>query len=180
MKKPHLWLYLVLAIALLATSCKKKSSPEPNDDPELPPKTQTGADTFGCRINGVPWIPKGIPFSVSRLVASYDSNFLNGTLNITARRRLSTSSETIILFSDSLKTIGTYPLTIPKKQGAEYINWDNGNCSFHARDIYERVGTMTLTKLDIRNNIVSGTFEFTLKRPECTITATNGRFDIKL
>lgn len=37
-------LYLFCAIA-----CKKKDS-----HPELPPITQTGANTFGCLINGVP------------------------------------------------------------------------------------------------------------------------------
>ena len=47
--------YLPLLAALLGLSqCTK-------DDPEagLPSATQTGANTFGCLVNGQVWTPKG-------------------------------------------------------------------------------------------------------------------------
>jgi len=34
----------------------KKDDPAPNPPPELPPATQTGANTFGCYVNGKPFI----------------------------------------------------------------------------------------------------------------------------
>ena len=46
------WL-LAIAITLIFASCKKE-----NED-TLPPATQTGAGTFGCRINGKVYVPKG-------------------------------------------------------------------------------------------------------------------------
>ncbi|TAG46563.1 MAG: hypothetical protein EAZ31_00225 [Cytophagia bacterium] len=163
------------------SGCKKpKGGVEPQDDPDLPPKTQTGANTFGCRINGAAWTPKGIPFSYSSLVVSYDPNFYWGTLNITARRFYDNgSSEIITLFSDSLKTTGTYPLNKLRRQEALFFGRTN-TFRFDAGDAHERVGSMIVNKLDLQNAIISGTFEFTLTKPECTVTVTKGRFDLKL
>jgi hypothetical protein len=44
-------------------------------------------------------------------------------------------------------------------------------------------GTVTITKWDLANNIVSGTFEFqagSIDNSEGPITVTDGRFDVKL
>ena len=44
-----------MLIVLCAASCKKDKQ---NQD-QLPPATQTGANTFACLINGKVFIPKG-------------------------------------------------------------------------------------------------------------------------
>jgi len=45
--------------ALFAT-CKKKDPPiGTNAIAQLPPITTTGANTFGCLVNGEVWLPKG-------------------------------------------------------------------------------------------------------------------------
>ena len=46
-----------LAILLIAASCKKTKTESESPD-QLPPITQTGANTFGCLINGNVWLPK--------------------------------------------------------------------------------------------------------------------------
>ena len=51
-----LLLCIPLWSVLAATSCKKDS----NSDDGLPPLTFEGKNTIGCKINGVPWVPKGI------------------------------------------------------------------------------------------------------------------------
>jgi hypothetical protein len=45
-----------MAAALLSTGCQKADS-----DPvgQLPPATQTGANTFGCLVNGQSYTPSG-------------------------------------------------------------------------------------------------------------------------
>ena len=48
---------VILLSTLLGASCKKTNTPSPTD--QLPPTTQTGANTFGCLVNGKVWIPKG-------------------------------------------------------------------------------------------------------------------------
>ena len=41
-----------LLVLFLFTACKKEIT-------ELPPATQTGANTFGAKVNGEFWIPQG-------------------------------------------------------------------------------------------------------------------------
>lgn len=48
---------LLLLAALLGLSQCKKHDPDPVD--QLPPATQTGANTFGCLLNGQLWTPSG-------------------------------------------------------------------------------------------------------------------------
>ena len=47
MKTQHLLFLLFFASLSLNLKCKKE-----NNEPQLPPETQTGAFTFGCKING--------------------------------------------------------------------------------------------------------------------------------
>jgi hypothetical protein len=54
------------------TSCKK----EVTDASGLPPATQTGAKTFGCLINGKPFIAGDAPSGQSPVLANYQ--FLYG------------------------------------------------------------------------------------------------------
>ena len=48
----------LLLVALLSLSQCKKNAPAPAAE-QLPPATQTGANTFGCLLNGQPWMPQG-------------------------------------------------------------------------------------------------------------------------
>ena len=50
------YLFLAAFIILLVVSCKKKESGNPKDD--LPPITHTGANTFGCLVDGKLFKPK--------------------------------------------------------------------------------------------------------------------------
>jgi len=53
-------LLLILSLTLLSSSCKKHVI-KPID--QLPPATQTGANTFGCLVNGAAFLPAGGDFS---------------------------------------------------------------------------------------------------------------------
>jgi len=41
------------------TQCYKEKPNVSNDVPGLPPAPQTGANTIGFLLNGVPWVPAG-------------------------------------------------------------------------------------------------------------------------
>jgi hypothetical protein len=72
-KKNTIWLLLIALFSICMPACKKTKIdpvPVPAID-QLPPITQTGANTFGCLINGNVWLPKG-----------YDGNFPNSRINI--------------------------------------------------------------------------------------------------
>jgi len=169
----------LLLAALLGLSQCKKTTPAPVD--QLPPATQTGANTFGCLVNGQPWIPQGYD-GTSNYSIYYDSGYRNGTLNIGVYKYVSGSSSrnSIIIFSDSLKKVGSYPLTIPDHQEALFYG-SKGQCEFRSSDKYYRRGTLTITRLDLQVGVISGTFDFTLYKPGCdTIKVTQGRFDKRL
>ncbi|MDJ0365658.1 DUF6252 family protein [Hymenobacter sp. H14-R3] len=172
------FLTLVLPLALLL-GCKK-SDPDPVS--QLPPATQTGANTFGCLVNGQPWLPGGND-GTSNYSIYYDPNYRKGTLNIGTYRYYpvgSTSRQDIIIFSDSLKSTGTYSLSIPNHQEGLFYG-SKGECEFHQNEVHYRRGTLTITRLDKQAGIISGTFAFTLYKPGCdSVRVTQGRFDKKL
>ncbi len=171
-------LFLLLPLALLL-SCKK-NDPAPVD--QLPLATQTGANTFGCLVNGQPWTPQGTD-GTSNYSVYYDPGYAHGTLNIGVYRYANSepsSKQLITIYSDSLKNIGTYALTKNKHQEALFKDRTTVGCEFFGGTYYRR-GTLTITRLDLQAGIISGTFAFTLYRPGCdTIKVAQGRFDKKL
>jgi hypothetical protein len=54
MKKTLYTLTTIIIFCSFCSQCKKSSS---SSQPVLPPITQTGANTFGCKINGQVWLP---------------------------------------------------------------------------------------------------------------------------
>ena len=49
---------ILLGLLLSTENCSKNNTK--NKDSELPPLTFEGNNTIGCKINGEPWVPKGI------------------------------------------------------------------------------------------------------------------------
>ncbi|GEM_PF-3093513 len=102
-------------------------------------------------------------------------------MNIATYRFIANNSRRgIILFSDSLKSVGTYPLTLSNHQEALFYG-GKGQCEFHQNETHYRRGSLTITRLDLKTGIISGTFDFTLYRPGCdSVRVTQGRLDKKL
>ena len=75
---------IVCLFIITACGCTKTTEEE-RWNPELPPITQTGANTFGCKINGVIMIPRdsrvyslgGIPTGVTYSVLRKPQNTAN-------------------------------------------------------------------------------------------------------
>jgi len=75
----------------------------------LPTATQTGANTFGCLVNGKVWLPKGYN-GTSNLSPSYDPNF-NGKVifDISTYRILSDNDRQYLgIGIVGLDRVGTY------------------------------------------------------------------------
>ncbi|WP_051718935.1 DUF6252 family protein [Hymenobacter sp. IS2118] len=171
---------LLLAALLGLSQCKKK---DPSPEAQLPPATQTGANTIGCLVNGKAWTPQGNNGS-SNYTVSYDPNFRLGTLNIAAYRYANSQAkqEALGVFSDSLlPSTGIYRLQTLGHHGAGYVNGPS-NCTYYSTDATTHCrGELVITRLDRVNGIISGTFAFTLAKPGCdTVRVTNGRFDKRL
>lgn len=155
---------------------------DPNPTEQLPPATQTGADTFGCLVNGQAWTPKGNNGNANYSVY-YDPSYAKGTLSIAAYRygEQENDKQTIGIYSDSVKGPGIYVLDKPGRRGSTLVNRLTG-CDYNNRNpgTFHK-STLVITRLDLSAGIVSGTFSFTLYKPGCdTIKVTQGRFDKKL
>lgn len=78
----------------------------------------------------------------------------------------------------NVKTTGTYELSTKNLNFAELYKYNLN--SFFSTTTSSK-GTGTITKLDLANNIISGTFQFTAEdneNPQNTVNVTDGWFDI--
>lgn len=173
--------YLIIISAVLF-SCKKEVT-------ELPPATQTGANTFGCKIDGKLWVPAG--FGIVPTAAQLEARIAGPDLLINARNFSSspTESEFEIFVKDiTVHGVGNYTLNT----SAFHPDYTNS----YAYYVHRRVtpdnewittstynGTVTITKIDSVNHFVSGTFEFqaiNLYNAPQPVNVTEGRFDVKI
>ena len=176
MKKNYIiWLRL-LAINCFFASCKKEK------EDTLPPATQIGAGTFGCKINGRVYIPKGSSSTgAPNPKVQYDVD-LNGNpyLSIETFQNPTDVNSGLIISFGYLVNTGLY-------SGKDSFRFaygspvTNNNCGISTLDTTITVkGGGEITKLDISNRVISGTFDFKSLKPGCdTVRITNGRFDIK-
>jgi len=164
---------------ILLLSCKKEVK-------ELPPATQTGANTFGLKLNGEMWVPQGfagIPDS-----DLLKARLLGNVLIVTAQNFSSSPTETEFEMKIyGVTGTGTYLLNTN-------TSYPNGPSSYgyHVKrrltpldewiTSVVQTGSVNITRLDTAAHIVSGAFRFNaenLLNAAQTISVTEGRFDIK-
>ena len=190
-----LLLTATLLLALIAGCKKEDTTPEPDPLPyplsELPAATQTGENTFGCVINGEPWVAYA-PFNPigGKLRAYYDEEHYGKGYN----RRLIVSARRIIgsydLNSDSIASSLGFTLTPIHSAGYNDIhNLDTYSMNFGiAKPLPSKsyvLDTLApfhvhITKLDTIKKIVSGTFEMDLRKTidsNEVLQIRHGRFD---
>ena len=169
-----------LALLLLA-SCNKEIT-------ELPAATQTGANTFGAKVDGKMWVPQGLGvFPANNLLeATYNRN--TSRLIINARNFSKSPTETGIEFQVAgVNGPGTYLLntTTARHSGLSYAYFLKNQVTpvDEWMTTSDYTGSITVIKLDEANLIVAGTFQFTALSTygtPHTISVTEGRFDIKM
>lgn len=169
MRKAIPLIVLLIGTMCLNLSCKKE---------KLTKATETGANTFSCKVDGKVFLPKksaswfgGEPVFVSNLpgngfVVKGDQN--NGSRGF---------SYSISIVMPYLTQTGTYELStypygmydVRVSTGPRYMT----NAT--------HTGTVTITRCDLTNRIYSGTFAFTAVDDSTgkVITITKGRFDVK-
>lgn len=180
-------LALLLGLPLLIVSCRKQTNSDQVNDPVpgLPPATQIGANTFGCLVNGVPWVPMGNDGGTSNLSLDYDDGLDNGQFNVYAKRILSfpipsTSIRLGILDSMNFRIL---PIRLEiSKTSRAYVNYSIlGACFLNPYDSTTKAtGEIIVNQHDKNKRIISGTFEATLIKGICDTTRIKkGRFDFK-
>lgn len=175
--------YLLTVFAFAFITCCKKTDSLQAELAKLPPITQTGANTFGCLVNGKAVTPNSsctnCPPPIS---ADYDFD-PNGFFGIGCYYE--NGKRTIIVGLDSILTYRNYIINDNLNKNVRVTIANLNDTS-----ICERVGTyypfesingyVKLNRVDIPNGIFCGTFEFTIKTKNCgNYEVTNGRFDYK-
>jgi hypothetical protein len=177
MKNTSIPFFYALFFFLIA--CSDDDSPNCQGIDCLPEATQTGAGTFGCLVNGEPFVDNSGNFNCYYQLVDGEYYFsIRGRKEgfIPRNIRLSTTSL-------ELATGETYQL-VNNEEGqahAAVIFYTTGNSNNTNTTNQNFNGSITITNLDFSNNIVSGYFEFNI---EDTLTSdiyiiTNGRFDAK-
>lgn len=175
----------ILLLALLAFSlagCKK-------DVDELPEPTQTGANSFGAKVDGAMWVPQGFGIAPTApiLEARYSGN---NSIVINARNFGSSPTETEIeLYLQNI----TAPGTVLLNQNTANYPGQSASYGYYVkrriRPLFEYItsaqntGRVEVTRIDTDANIISGTFEFRAADktdPTQVVTITEGRFDVKI
>jgi len=179
---------LFILIAFLIVGCRDSSD---DNSPKLPPETQTGANTFGCLVNGRLFYPRDGTFDImgaNKAVVYSGNNKFDEIL--------------VANFKDGkpLNYMYFHIHDLPTKGVGEYV-WKESNFNkgidglmqnylyVRAFDYttntwkwytsYENSGKTVITKYG-GQPIVSGTFSGKLRTADGkeTIEITNGRFDI--
>ena len=172
---------LLLITFFTFSQCKK----DKNKNLELPPETNTGAMTFGCKVNGKVFVPQdgnGKPGLFVQYINYGDVPDGGWHLNIPASDFQSNPINGVNIETDSLLL----------QEGINYeFKTTKGNANAFYQTAFDRgvlvypkldndLGSVFIKKHDKINRILSGTFSFTGTNSNGEkVNITEGRFDIR-
>src|SRR5690606_2792432 len=184
--------FLLLLSSLFLFACCKSDDNMPTPDPnipeveKLPPATQTGANTVGCLVNDMAFLPSGSLTGSSNPYCGYyyDSFVLVFSIVKNKENITGNGTESVAIYID--ETI--------LEEGIIYLLHYNETGRYAAFDIIGGLGTIPdesyetnneytgelhITKLDKHNNIISGTFWFdAVDEQGEVVEIREGRFDM--
>lgn len=164
---------------IFAGNCKKSQVSELE---KLPAITQTGANTFGCLVNGKAFMPSGYDGSKPNFKLVIDPMYQNGNFDLIVYKLIGNKYESISFFSNNIKSSGVYYVNPSGNLYMDYRN-DLTNCKYLFSTINYSEGILKINRYDLVQGIFSGEFEGKFYDPNTscdTIRITNGRFDKKL
>lgn len=178
--KVGILLLLPLCFLLLSNSCSKSKSED-----KLPPTTQTGANTFGCLIDGKVWIPTGGGIG-SGINATRGGFFQDAAGKLNIYIAANSYNDGVEIYLKHITSTGTFYLNsntgvkpnviFPESYGVYFIDGQEE----YVTD-FTHTGTVNISYADTTKGIVAGTFEMQLyqKTSGKVINVTQGKFDYK-
>ena len=166
----------ILLLTLILLSACDKDKPTCQGIDCLPPATQTGAGTFGCLVNGEPYVDNS-----GRFNCFYQ--LVNGKYYFGIQAEQSLSNIVLIGLGSNDKNIQENTLIqLNMDQPQNFYGGINiANLGGSIKTNNSADGIINFLKLDFQNKIVSATFEFTVTDPNTgtVYEITQGRFDTK-
>ena len=172
------FLLLVTSLFLLAAACTKEDDSPADPLDELPPATQVGANTFGCLIDGVPFVNQGGGNAARDVSGSYQTmpyellSVVGKELNLDPEDFLSRS----VLFRSNNIDEG---IVTPDFSQYSYM-YRNATADDRYYIDSTKQYRYEIIFHDASRNVVAGIFENTSYCPATgdTIHITDGRFDV--
>lgn len=179
---------LALIFFITIVSCKKENT---NSD-FLPPITETGANTFGCKINGKVWLPYYKCDYFTNPCAEIETHYIHQNIDYFLPLSFGLGTERKVGSSHTTFSINNLhfgqPFVTTLIQGKNIF--DSLLISYNDEKNYQSFGyqnqskdsknNFTISKLDTINKIISGTFSFILRNYPDSVLVTDGRFDFKI
>lgn len=188
---------IILLIITSTISCGNDDDGTTNDERTLPPITQVGANTFGCYIDDLLFIPRdgdGTFNSDDRAIF-----FIGGYPELTSYYEIDVhdykSEQTASLFMhiQSLDANGIGEYVVNESNGLTSIDgldhtylhcriWRDDVGNYQNYLSFDNSGIINITNYSLSDRLVSGTFSGSVRNyqePHDTIQITNGRFDFK-
>ncbi|PVX46475.1 hypothetical protein C8C85_2336 [Flavobacterium sp. 103] len=170
--------FLFIAITLII-SCNKDDDKPTNPIDQLPPATQTGANTAGCLLDGKAFLPIGN--SPTRLVCQYVDG-INFSIGINEIKNNKDHSIYVISYNQALNVGETYQL---KEYGTnskfgEYIIYNSDFSENHYKTSTIVNGELKITHHNFIKAYISGTFWFdAINSKGQKVQVREGRFDME-
>ena len=172
---PKIITFVSLFIFLISASCKKE---------KLTKETQTGANTFSCKINGKIYTAKTDLFSPKFTGGFYTNNLIgSGELSLFASIGSYDSSSQqfdLRMKFPKINRLGIYSLDQSNFFEISKLPYTIDGKSYTT--IVSNNGTLNITFIDYQNSIISGTFSFTAINTNDNsdqLMVSEGRFDIQ-
>ena len=165
----------LIFLFILITSCNKNDD---NNDCQgincLPQATQTGEGTFGCLVNGEPFVDNSGFFNCFYQLVDGEY-FFNISPNFEGKKliELDLGSNNVNFSIESQFTISDYS----DGKGAAIFSISQEFRDISTNTAYN--GLCQITNFDLQNNVISGTFEFEVfdEVTQTLYKITEGRFD---
>ncbi|MAW93718.1 MULTISPECIES: hypothetical protein [unclassified Leeuwenhoekiella] len=143
----------------------------------LPIATQTGAGTFGCLVNGEPFVDNSGRFNCFYQLVD-NKYYFNISPTFKSKKLVELDLGSIGIDLEKIKKFSLNDFSSGEGGGAAFfISGEGRNISTNSN----YTGNCIINKFDNENNIVSGTFEFQVfdEITQTLYTITEGRFDAK-
>jgi hypothetical protein len=184
MKKTHFLLAIfMLTSSLLVTACSR-SSDNPADPADSGGGTATGSGTMSATVDGQSWT-----VTSGAVLATYTPTVEGNALAVIGSQVQGTSTSTLTITIENVRGTGEFRLGLPGVGGAQgsagygiaTSAGAGGNVQVWVTTNTE-TGTVNITRLDVPNKTVAGTFSFRCRNTNATPeirNITNGRFEAR-
>jgi hypothetical protein len=167
-----------LSLLLMLSACDEK----------LPEPSTKSANILACKVNGKSWITDvSRSFSGKKVTLTHTYLFKPKRMFVLYATRITKKENTSIQIGlEDVRSTGkqyfafdTNPLDVHFSNYASYSKYKPSQSDYVTNTHY--TGSITFTRVNTINHIISGTFEFTAENTDGsgeTVKVTDGRFDI--